>query len=259
MTPPIDVTALASKRNIQEIREVRMEMDGKILRVAGGGYRVEVNAAHSAPRKRFTCAHEIGHTFFFDLGDKSAEKTRTLVEDGNLRKFTVDNQEEALCNLAAAEILMPHAGFTKAASTLGPSAETIVALSKSYCTSLWSTARRLVQLSRLKLMVALWEFRPQMGCYFAKWIASARPGSAPELSVDGHMPIFKSFQSRSPFRGRKWVSLGGPIDHYYVDGLPLRSPDIERILTVFILEPTAEKILTWQMQPAERSSQLRLF
>ena len=259
MTPPIDVAALASKRNIQEIREVRMEMDGKILRIPGGGYRVEVNAAHSAARKRFTCAHEIGHTFFFDLGDKSTEKTRALVEDANLRNLTVDNQEEALCNLAAAEILMPHAEFTKTASAIGPSAETILALSKSYYTSLWSTARRLVQLSRLKLIVALWEFRPQRRSYFAKWVASARPGPAPELSVDDGMPIFKSFQSRSPFRGRKWVSLGGPIDHYYVDGLPLRSSGVERVLTVFILEPTAERILTWQMQHSHEPRQMRLF
>jgi hypothetical protein len=260
MKPPIDVAALAAKRNIREIREVRMEMDGKILRVAGGGYRVEVNAAHTSPRKRFTCAHEIGHTFFFDLGDKSTERTRALVEDRDLKNFSVDNQEEALCNLAAAEILMPRSEFAKAASTLGPSAEMILALSRSYCTSLWSTARRLVQLSVLKLVVALWELRPHMGHYFAKWIVSARPGrSAPELLVDDGVPIFKSFQSRTPFRGRKWVSLGGPIDDYYVDGLPLLSSGIERVLTVFILEPGAEKILTWQIPPLQSPGQLRLF
>ena len=260
MKPPTDVAALAAKRNIREIREVRMEMDGKILRIAGGGFRVEVNAAHTGPRKRFTCAHEIGHTFFFELGDKSEGKARALVEDRDLNNFPVDDQEEALCNLAAAEILMPHSEFAKTASALGPSAETILALSKSYCTSLWSTARRVVQLSALKLAVALWELRPNMGHYFAKWIVSARPArSAPELMVDDGVPIFKSFQSGTPFRGRKWVSLGGPIDDYYVDGMPLSSSGVERVLTVFILEPAAEKILTWQIPSSQQPGQLRLF
>lgn len=261
MPPPVDIGFLAARRSIVRVREVSMKLDGRILRTPGGGYQVEVNAAHSKERRRFTCAHEIGHTFFFDLGGESATlKNRALVEDGDLKTFGSDNQEEVLCNLAAAEILMPHPCFSSSACSLGPSANTVLKLSQSFCTSLWSTARRLAQISPLRLMVVLWEYELPTNRYFSKWIVTARRSRwGQRLSVDEGMPIFTSFRSRVPFRGRKWVSLGGPVDDYFVDALPLSSPSVERILTLFILDPLAESILGPERSTAPDPDQLALF
>jgi hypothetical protein len=72
-----------------------MHKDGRI-RPSADGFTVEI-APSPLKRQRFTLAHEIGHTYFYDL--KSSPPQRILYDDSK--------DEETFCNLFATEILMP--------------------------------------------------------------------------------------------------------------------------------------------------------
>ena len=64
------------------------------------GLRIQYNPTQPRERLRFSIAHEIAHTLFPDVGDRPRHR-------GGTRDITDDWQLEMLCNLAAAEFVMP--------------------------------------------------------------------------------------------------------------------------------------------------------
>ncbi len=97
--PPFDPLGIADLLNIKviptgDVRDARtVPCDGNI--------RIEYNPNRPRGRMRYSLAHEIAHTFFPDASEQIRNRTsrQDLVGD--------DWQLEALCNIAAAEILMP--------------------------------------------------------------------------------------------------------------------------------------------------------
>jgi O-acetyl-ADP-ribose deacetylase (regulator of RNase III) len=64
------------------------------------GLRIQFNPAQPRERLRFSIAHEIAHTLFEDVGDAPRHR-------GGSQGIPDDWQLEMLCNLAAAEFVMP--------------------------------------------------------------------------------------------------------------------------------------------------------
>lgn len=259
---PVDVRRLAYERGVVQIRSTAMQADGIIsIKDGGRGYLIDVNKRHSENRKRFTIAHEIGHTFFFDLEGELTTRSRLQVADNNLTDIKVNGYEEYLCNLAAAEILMPSKVFSARVQSAGPTANTIITLSRLFKTSIWATSRRLVELCPFpKLLIALWEYQPAFDHYQTSWIVQSSKNRSPQtLMVDERIPIFRTFQSVSSFRGRKLVSLGGDIDDYFVDGCTIRATNPKTILTVFILNHGAGNFFVSGKESSSNSDQMKLF
>jgi Zn-dependent peptidase ImmA (M78 family) len=259
---PVDVKKLACERGVVQIRSTAMEADGIIsLKGGGGGYLIDVNKSHPESRRRFTIAHEIGHTFFFDLEGELTTRSRLEVADTNLIDIKTNRYEEYLCNLAAAEILMPTRPFSAKVQSAGPTAKTIINLSRLFKTSIWATSRRLLELCPFpKLLIALWEYRPAFDLYQTSWVAqSSKKRSPQKLTVDERAPIFRTFQSTSSFRGRKLISLGGDIDDYFVDGCVVKTANPKTILTVFILHGGAGNFFASAKESSVSLDQMKLF
>jgi Zn-dependent peptidase ImmA (M78 family) len=81
------------------------EVSGRIIRGghAASGYHIDVNAAHSSNRKRFTLAHEIAHFLLHRelIGDG--------IEDNGLYRSRLSDFIEVEANKMAAQMLMPAA------------------------------------------------------------------------------------------------------------------------------------------------------
>jgi O-acetyl-ADP-ribose deacetylase (regulator of RNase III) len=97
--PPCNPLALA------DILKIRVEANADVadactIAVSGGGIRIEFNPTRPRERVRFSIAHEIAHTLFPDV----AEQTR---HRGGTNAAPDEWQLEMLCNLAAAEFVMP--------------------------------------------------------------------------------------------------------------------------------------------------------
>lgn len=234
--PPVNVHALAARRGVIGISESNLDCDGVISVTASGAFFIEVNGNHPAVRQRFTIAHEIGHTFFFDL--RPHTKLRGI-RDGSIDEMTRSSAEEQLCNFAAAELLMPYHQFATLARQNGPTANNLRNLARTFNVSLQAAARRLAQVLSLNITVALWDYDASASAYATTWLLRGASGRGPgkrELRIRKADPGFQILHGKDQFRGRIWLSLGEQLDDYFVDASALQQKGKRSMLTVFVLE-----------------------
>ena len=107
----------------------RLPISGE-LRKRGDELVVVYSSSLSPARRRFTIAHELGHAVFEGTGPNSPRYGREL---------------ERICDLLAAEFLMPHEVFVaRAGKSLHPGQ--VLRLARDFGTSIMSTALRCQQL-----------------------------------------------------------------------------------------------------------------
>jgi hypothetical protein len=146
---PVDLDYLASLRHIRRPLHIDMAEAGSI-HYESSSYVVRLRAADSRQRRRFTFAHEIVHTFFLEADAESSGRT-----DEGVGEFKNDSGEEYLCDVGAAELLLPREPFTRVCPDR-PVMSDVVALASLFDSSIEATARRVVALTTTPLhMVVL--------------------------------------------------------------------------------------------------------
>lgn len=98
--PPFDPFMLADLRNVPVVANADVP-DARLVPLPGKRLRIEFNPDRPRARVRYSIAHELAHTLFPDC----AEHTRNRKAHG--LRAPDEWQLETLCNLAAAELLMP--------------------------------------------------------------------------------------------------------------------------------------------------------
>jgi uncharacterized protein DUF955 len=143
--PPFDMRKLARMRGYSVETSTQFEDDQDACILPG---RIVVNARRAPARQRYSVAHEMIHTLFPDY-------KRTLKREGRLWRRQADDSElEQLCQIAAAEVLMPYEAFQERAEKYGRDMEGLVRLAKEFDSSVEAAARRLVSTTK-EAMVAL--------------------------------------------------------------------------------------------------------
>jgi O-acetyl-ADP-ribose deacetylase (regulator of RNase III) len=136
--PPFDPFGLAKHLGILTVAKEEV-LDARVV-VDGSQTQIEFNPNQSIRRIRFSIAHEIAHTLFPDCLEIARNRGRTTYVSSD------DWQLEMLCDVAAAEILMP------AGQNLDPSspvtAESMLRLQSEFEVSMEALALRLASLSR---------------------------------------------------------------------------------------------------------------
>lgn len=102
--PPFDPLAPAQLLDIDVVANAGVR-DARTIPVARGRVRIEFNPNRPRGRMRYSVAHELAHTLFPDVAEKVRDRAHHLEMSGD------DWQLEALCNIGAAELLMPLATF----------------------------------------------------------------------------------------------------------------------------------------------------
>jgi Zn-dependent peptidase ImmA (M78 family) len=137
--PPYNPFTLAEMRGVklvptEEVLDARTRSDSK------GQFIIEFNPQRPAARMRYSIAHELGHTLFPDCATEIRNRTTHA-------EMTGDSwQLESLCNMAAAEILMPF-GTLQEELSIRPSAGRILELRHKYLVSCEAVINRLIRLS----------------------------------------------------------------------------------------------------------------
>lgn len=135
--PPFDPLLLAELvraegHPTQEVFDAR-------ARLVGGRPRIEYNPNRPRARVRFSIAHELGHLLFDDFAHEARHRGAEPARDD-------DWQLEMLCNLAAAEILMPAGAFPEFdTSALG--IDRILQLRQQFEVSMEAALLRVVRLT----------------------------------------------------------------------------------------------------------------
>lgn len=136
------LTLLGARREVVELPSAgRLQIDRQ-------GYRVCVQAGERWERARFTVAHEIGHILLCEALKAEASHLNALQAPEHWRKV------ERLCNLAAAEILMPSQDFVDQASEEWIDSRVLRRLYQRYKVSLSALALRFTD--AFGLSVSLW-------------------------------------------------------------------------------------------------------
>lgn len=141
---PTNLEVLASARSIRAIELTNMEAAGSI-HFDGGHFVVRLRRSDLPPRRRFTLAHEIVHTFF-------STDTRHRV-DQEVMRFARDG-EEHLCDVGAAELLMPASLFGAECPEV-PTIDDVMQLAERFDTSIEAAAIRVTTLRNACTMVVL--------------------------------------------------------------------------------------------------------
>jgi hypothetical protein len=126
-----------------------MSVDGRLI-PSSTGFTIELRKDRPSPRKNFTCAHEVAHTFFSPPVPSSAYHRSSIAYN------EPDAEEENLCNFAAAELLMPSFSISKIASDYVPSPKSLVDVALLFNTSLTATVIRLLKLRIWEVGFVMW-------------------------------------------------------------------------------------------------------
>jgi len=135
LNPPVALKAIATLRGIvRTIYSAKITGFGR-LEPTREGFVVLLEKNWHWIRRREWWAHEIAHTFFFNLESRPPQKLLT----------TVGKDEELICDLLAREILIPAAFLKSADTTLGPpSIFELRRLCKLFQTTTSTMCRRLI-------------------------------------------------------------------------------------------------------------------
>jgi Zn-dependent peptidase ImmA (M78 family) len=144
LNPPIDLNILGECLDIK-VKKIVLSKNIKsaaLLVPINGGFKIKLkneDRLYNTYKERYSCAHEMAHTFFYEMQDGGVPFR--VVPGGS-------KYEEKICDIAAAEFLMPKESFEKETKRLskekGYVLSTLLKLKEKFKTSLNSVSIRLV-------------------------------------------------------------------------------------------------------------------
>lgn len=229
-TAPVSVEEIAKKRNIKIAKSVQLKSDG-FLMPQRNGFIVKTKKGLNETKYRFTLAHEIGHTLFFDLTTSPPTKRYPYC--------LLDAGEELLCDRAAAEILMPRVIFKPKLEQHSYSISSLFVLSEVFQASLQASA---LQMTRYcdNLVIIVWSNIDVSGKgkkLRVKWSAEPDYIYVPTYASNsgGTMDIILSvYESGDTMCGfQKFGKLGSLKGEYYIEACRTRDIFSENDYCVF--------------------------
>jgi hypothetical protein len=141
--PPFDPRVLASCLGIK----VRMELlgperDAYIYPLNATELEIVYDPTRPASRQNFSICHEVSHTLFPDGYEMVRNRSRAR------ERFDPDRELEYLCDVAAAELLLPETEFMDDVERYGFGLDSVAILRERYQASRQAVILRMVQLDR---------------------------------------------------------------------------------------------------------------
>lgn len=236
--PPFDLDCvqIRSAANIKSVTYLpKLPVHGRVS-WQDGSYVIEISSVLGAERRAFTLGHEVGHVILV------ADDLRSQVDGLAATRCPIGDcdEEEYLCDVVAAELLMPAGEFRKQLYAYGPSVRSILVLAAAFGTSLSATARRFAELSPWKCHIGLWRAAGSGSVAFevgfrSRGVRLAIPRGfvAPSKSAVTH-----AVKRRARIQGVSDIGLvhptGEPFGPVFVQAEFLSTT--KRLLTVSILE-----------------------
>jgi len=176
MGPPFDPIHLADLLSIDVVARADVT-DAQTVPLGANRARIEFNPNRPRGRVRYSIAHEIAHTFFPDCADQIRQRARHEEMSGD------EWQLEALCNIGAAEILMPF-GALPSFTEENVGLEELLLIQRNFDVSteaLLIRVARLVDIPCAMFCASRVETGPHAGRYRIDYMIESRTWSAPRL------------------------------------------------------------------------------
>jgi O-acetyl-ADP-ribose deacetylase (regulator of RNase III) len=204
--PPFDPLALAEWCGLR--LDARGDIpDARLVPTSDGSSTLQYNPMRPRGRLRFSIAHEIAHTLLPD----HAEQVRNRAVDDVSR---TDNwQLEVLCNVGAAELLMPMGSFSDLAAEQ-VSIQKVMDLRKKYDVSVEACIIRLVKLAKTP-MAAFCASVHQHGHYRVDYVIPAAGWKCP-------VKVGQVIPAQSIIKDATTIGFTAVGDEEWTAGAPLR-------------------------------------
>jgi hypothetical protein len=206
LEPPIDLRVVASYQGVRDIRVSPSPWAGSLF-ADGDELVIQVRSTDGPRRRRFSGFHELGHTF---MPGYRVKRQYRCDPSAPLRRDGV----EALCDVAASELLFPARFFDADLDQTSFGTDGIEDLAERYDASFEATARRFVDRWPEPALLAVLEVRNKPADRRA-------PGAKPKLRVvyghaSGPWPFIPTHKSVTDESALYRVTLGqrfqGPSD-----------------------------------------------
>jgi len=238
--PPFLPEEFARLQGINKIVKADLGKTSAILLRFSDGYVIKVNQNHHSVRQNFSCAHEIGHILFSEL------KLERYIHSIEYRVFnpsiTVEvraRARERLCDVAAAELLMPEFVFRKYLSSFGLSISSIEHLANVFKVAVEAAAMRIAEVSVEPCIALKWLLRRGIKSKGLSLKSRVGPGRKAR-GKDNYMPVhklarhdstlYKVYQSDSPVKSSKLFKLDTVTKH-----CPMESKGFGRDKTRYVI------------------------
>lgn len=203
--PPFDPVALAQQLGITV--EARGDIPDARLVPDDGRLVMEYNPTRPRGRLRFSIAHEIAHTLFADCAEQVRHR-------GGDAMAPADNwQLEVLCNIGAAELLMPSGSFTQLAGQR-LSIQRVMDIRKEYDVSVEACLIRLIKLARTPC-AAFCASAHHNGCYRVDYVI-------PALGYECPVKVGQKVPPHSAVTEANAIGFTAVGNEEWVEGKPLR-------------------------------------
>lgn len=205
--PPFDPLALAEWCGLQ--LDARGDIpDARLVPTTAGTSILQYNPMRPRGRLRFSIAHEIAHTLLPDY----AEQVRNRADQGMENR--ADNwQLEVLCNIGAAELLMPLGSFFDLAGEQA-SIQKVMDIRKNFDVSVEACIIRLIKLAT-KPMAAFCASVHQNGQHRVDYVIPTAGWKCP-------VNVGQAIPSTSVVKEATTIGFTAVGDEVWVDGSPLR-------------------------------------
>jgi len=145
----IRIEPFLKHRRVFQLEYVKdFDCDGALVPLGSAfadGFRMLLRKDSASTRTRFTTAHELCHTFFYQH-----------VPEIKFSNHEVDPAEERLCDVGAAELLMPSHALKKQARATGTSLEALSKLATLFDVSLEAMLLRLRSIAGWRSELSTW-------------------------------------------------------------------------------------------------------
>jgi len=181
-TPPFSPEEYARLLGMKIVKANLGKVNAALVE-SGEGYIIRVNESDIPTRQRFSCAHEIGHVLFNQVGLETHVRTieyRSTFDPSGTNRVRAMARER-LCDVAATKLLMPDGIFKKYLTSLGVSLHAIETLSNIFQTSITATAIRVAEISPEQCMVSLWNPWAKSKSKGLRFAWRAGPGEKPKV------------------------------------------------------------------------------
>lgn len=146
LEPPFDPLK-AIPPSVKKIEIAEISRDGMLIPTEQG-FIIKLNSKRPLVRQRFACAHEIGHTFFFDLSGRHPWRPYE-----SLSSYWA---EEDICYQFAEEMLVPEESLQKITRRISsPSINNFKGLLNTFRVSAEVLARRIVRLNLWECIIVI--------------------------------------------------------------------------------------------------------
>lgn len=226
LNPPIDLNVLGKCLDIK-VKKILLSKDinsDALLIPIVGGFKIELKdeeKLHNTYRTRYSCAHEMAHTFFYKM-EKNGAPSRAVPSGSEY--------EEKLCDLAAAEFLMPEKNFKIKSEEIitkyGHSFEGLMRLREIFKTSLQSITIKAINNDWRDYLIAKWNpvyaDNKSIMRFEKEWEFSKNPNITMPSQTFETEPIFGIFNWMKDYPGKNKISRYIYEKEFSIDGIYTR-------------------------------------